>query len=257
MKLHLSGCVGLHHMMFGICAYIEEHYDLDKLKQIKTVSGSNYVGAALLSKYSTRSIWELWSKRLSALIKKYPISFLFKLYEMILCHSNDILKKYSKKQTRKHFILITYLFKLQKEWINNYSSLNDYRNCIIAGSFIPFISGITKIYYNFRNIKCIDGGLCNYNITNNSETNITSTDTLVINGRNFLSIITPIEYYKWMLYGLISTHDNHKIQFDTGYLYAQLFLKNELDKFLHPRTSKSKKILPITGKLDWNGKEFY
>lgn len=175
---------------------------------------------------------------------------------MIKYHSNDILKKYSKKQTKKHHILITYLFKLQKSWIHCYSSFNDYRNCIIAGSFIPFLGGIDKLYYNFRDSKCIDGGLCNYNITNESDTHNICSNTIRINVRDFLSIITPFEYYKWLVYGLISTHKNHQLQFDTGYLYAELFLKNKLDKLLSPRTSKSKKYAHITGKIHWKNTGF-
>ena len=103
MKLYLSGCGGLHHMMFGACSYIEEHYDLDKIKEIRSISGGNYVAAALLSNYSTRSIWELWSKRLSALIKDYPLTFLFKFYGMISKHSDDILQKLSAKEQLKQY----------------------------------------------------------------------------------------------------------------------------------------------------------
>ena len=253
MKLYLSGCAGLHHMMFGVCSYIEEHYNLDNIDEIRTISGSNYVGAALISNYSTRSIWKLWSKRLSTLIKQYPITFSFKLYEMIKHHSNDVLKNFPNKKIRKHYILITNLFKLKKRWVKKFLSTDDYCNCIIAGSYIPFISGITKICYNYKNMNCIDSGLLNFCITKKKSSN---TNTLKIDIDDFLSVITKIEYYKWLISGLISTRKHHKIQFKKGYLYARLFLQDKLDKHLTKRTSESKKYLTITGKLEWNRTDF-
>ena len=256
MKLYLSGCGGLHHMMFGACSYIEEHYDLDKIKEIRSISGGNYVAAALLSNYSTRSIWELWSKRLSALIKDYPLTFLFKFYGMISKHSDDILQKLSAKEQLKQYILLTYLFKGEKKWMNNFTSNDDYRECVIAGSYIPCFNGVTKIYYKYQKQCCIDGALCKYPIINGPTTNDKDTDILKINKNDFSSIVPTTTLLFWLIYGLFSTYEHHKKQFDIGYLYAKLFLKNKLDKLLLPRTDKSQKYLNITGKIKWSQNTF-
>ena len=109
----LGGTGGLVHMMFGIGAFIEDHYDIENVNW-KSISGSNYVVTSLCSKYSkysTSSIWKLWSLRQADLKHRYPLIFFFKLYKMIHAHTLSIL---TQNQQFANYILISFLYQRKR-----------------------------------------------------------------------------------------------------------------------------------------------
>lgn len=247
--ISLDGCAGLHHMMFGIASFIEENYSLENVN-LKTISGSNYVAASLLSKFSTRSIWHAWSMRQSKLLEKYPYSYFFKLYKMTEAHTLQILNSRAKQNFNNHYVLITYLFKFKKEWINKFHSNLDYVKCLIAGSFIPFFVAALQLRYYFRKIACLDGGIPFLPILNKHA--VPKSD-IRISTPDFRKYISTYKFIKWLFYGLYSKHEHHKLQFNTGYSYAKKHLKNKLDKVL---VNNPQKFIQFEGKYEWNGNGF-
>ena len=244
--LCLGGCAGLHHMMFGIGAYIDEHYKLDGVN-LKSISGSNFVCACMLSDVSTRSVWYCWSMRMTNLLKKYPLTYFFRLYPMTEAHTSEIL---TNGKLRNHYVLISYMYRWKREWINEFRSSLDYAKCCVAGAFIPLLVTLLRLRYYFRGSACMDGGLTCIPILN--KHNVPKTD-LRIYTSGFTKIISKFTWWIWLFKGMCSTHQHHKIQFETGYKYAEIYLKPALDRLLinEPSPPNHK-----TYKHEWNGTTF-
>lgn len=245
----MGGTGGLVHMMFGIGAFIEDHYDIENVNW-KSISGSNYVVTSLCSKYSTSSIWKLWSLRQSDLKHRYPLTFFFKLYKMIHAHTQSIL---TQNQQFANYILISFLYQRKREWVHDFRSATDYVDCVVGGSFIPLVVGMLQMHSTFRKQGCIDGGVGMFPIVKRDQ--VPKTD-LTISTKQFTKSISQWTVFMWIVCGIYSSHQHHVLQYNTGYEHARVHLKDQLDQLL-PLRSDEVDYQVATGDVRWNGSGFF
>ena len=76
VMVYMGGCAGIHHLMFGVGSYIQEHYETDNMVW-STVSGSGYVAACTLMVdfVALRDIWFNWSWRMTDLVLRQSFPF--------------------------------------------------------------------------------------------------------------------------------------------------------------------------------------
>ena len=247
--IQLGGTAGLNHYMFGIGAYIQEHYELNSGSVLlRTISGSNYVAASMLSPYSVRSIWRLWSKRLDDLATRRPWTGLWYMIRMMQHHSRQVVSTIPSARQQMHHIRIGNLSRMSNEWECSHTDDDAYLSAIHAGAFIPLICG--WFWRSHRGLWCVDGGLplpytprrlCDLS---NAERTIN------------ISVVDCRSLFKLQLlfsavHGIWSRRAHHIYQYRHGYAHAKSVLRPRLDALLTRRPHRF--ILPeMTGELTWN-----
>ena len=243
--IQLGGCAGAHHYMFGVGAYIEESYIIDTSTRLRSISASNFVCAAILSTRSTRSISQLWSRRLADLRRHRPWTGLYYLSAMMEDHIRHVLQFCTLERSKQHHIRITVLDTLRSIWAHDHTNLLDYCNALQAGAFLPGICG--RFWYMFRNRRCVDGGLPKIQFYRNKPAVV---DTISISV--FDSPTISKWYMLWLIvYGIWSSTGHHDLQFALGYAHARDVLQPSLDKLLVRRESPLRK-LAIEGGVRWD-----
>lgn len=246
--LQFGGCVGMNHYMFGIGAYIQEHYVLDDDVRVRTISGSNYVGASMLSAFSVESIWELWSSRLDDMVKTRPWTGLYHMIAMTQGHMPSVLQpgSHSLERMKQHHIRIAVLDHQETIWAHDHTDLEDYTSAILAGAFIPGLCG--RLWHWYRHQRCVDGGVRLPWTQSHASDPRHSTLSISVMDHPDLSWFR----LAWMLVaGLWSRMPHLKMQYMLGYAYARDVLTPRLDTLLvrHPR----RVLLPkISGHIHWD-----
>ena len=166
---------------------------------------------------------------------------------MMETHTSEII---SYRKSRNHYVLISYMFRWKREWINEFRSSLDYAKCCVAGTFIPILVAWFRLRYYFRGSACMDGGLACIPLINK---HLTPKTDLRIDTSAFTRIIPKFTWWVWLFKGICSTHEHHKIQFETGFKYAEVYLKPNLDRLLVKYHTPSKHK---TYKHEWNGTTF-
>lgn len=254
VTIQLGGCAGLNHYMFGVGAYIQEHYILGEEVQIQTISGSNYVGMCLLSGFSVESIWRLWSHRLDALFRSRPWTGLWEMCSMMEDHSRECVQKdfaqYSSlERYGQHSIRIALLNRMVTRWFRAPDSLEDYLSAIFAGAFIPGICG--RWWRLHRGHRCVDGGL-RLPWTPRSTRPATPCPRTVSVSVWDCRTLSRARLAFLAVYGLWCGADQHRIQFAHGYIHAQTVLGPRLEELLPRRTLP---LPEMTGPLQWDPKQ--
>lgn len=250
--LQMGGCAGLHHYMFGVGAYIQEMYVLDNTVNVQPISGSNFVGAAMLSDRSVESIWKLWSARLDDLVQRRPWTGLYHLGTIMEHHTRDVVRQASPSVERmqQHYIRVSVLDRMKTRWYHLHIAHADYVSAMCAGAFIPVLLGGLWTWH--RNKRCIDGGVRLPWTTaskprggKNSTLSISITDSKTFSTFHLL----------WMaFYGIWSRAAHHRSQFAHGYAHAQSVLKPALDALLVRRPTRL--VLPdVTGHVRWDSEQ--
>lgn len=158
-RLQFGGCAGMNHYMFGVGAFIQEHYELDEELLIRTISGSNYVGMSMLSDWSVEGIWKLWSSRLDDLVKTRPWTGLYHMSAMVEQHTRGVVQACAHTPQRRdqHHIRVAMLDSMKTVWVCQYTGATDYVDTISTGAFIPGLCG--RLWRRYRNHWCLDGGV--------------------------------------------------------------------------------------------------
>jgi len=246
--LQLGGCAGMSHYMFGIGAYIQEHYVLGEDVRVRTISGSNYVGVSMLSSYSVESIWELWSRRLDDIVRARPWTGLLDMITVAQCHARSVLQttQPSVQRMHQHHIRIAVLDDMATTWAREHTDHDDYLSAILAGAFIPGLCG--RLWQWHRNKRCVDGGArLPWTQSHSCETDA-RTLSISISDQPDLSRVR----LAWMVVaGLWSRMEHHKMQYMLGYEYARNFLTPRLDALL-VRTPQRVLLPAITGHVHWD-----
>ena len=144
-----AGLRGFYEM--GICIYIKENYNTDKL----IFSGAS-AGAwnSLLMSYKGNII------NFKNLIFDIDFDNIKSIYNLQLILKEKLLENFSSDEFdfKKIYIGVTVLenFKFKNYIFTDFKSLEDAIDCIIASSNIPFITG--KLFLSYKNKLCFDGG---------------------------------------------------------------------------------------------------
>jgi len=253
VRLQFGGCAGLNHYMFGVGAYIQEHYVLGPDVEIRTVSGSNYVGMCMLSKYSVESIWRLWSARLDDLFRSRPWTGLWALWALVEDHSREVLQKDGQRQTleryRQHSIRIALLGVMVTKWFRDHRSHEDYLSAIFAGSFLPGLCG--GMWRLYRGYRCLDGGLRLPRTSRGSRSTPDHPErTLSISVWDCRTLSR--RRLAWMAgSGLWCGSAQHAFQFSHGYAHARDVLAPRLETLL---PHQSHRLPEISGEVRWDAK---
>lgn len=242
--LQLGGCGGMLHFIFGLGAYIQEHYVLDETVTLRTISGSNFVAACMLSNRSVESIWRLWSRRLDDLVRQQPWTGLYHMMSMAKGHTAHVQSELEIRM-QQHHVRIAGLDSMTTFWAHTHTDHKDYDAALLAGSFIPGLCG--RLWTIYRGQRCLDGGV---RLPYTRRRSMPLETTLSVN-----VVELPIFSYTrlvWMvLYGLWSRSTHHEWQYACGYEYAQQHLTPKLDTLLVRRSSRI--LLPeLTGYIRWD-----
>jgi hypothetical protein len=235
--------------MFGVGAYIQEHYEMDNTVLIRTISGSNYVGVSMLSNRSVESIWRLWSSRLDDLVKTRPWTGLYHMISMATHHTRELVEVCvdSEQRMQQHHIRIGTLDTMKTDWVTTYVDSQDYASAMLAGAFIPGLCG--RLWQWHRHKRCVDGGIrlpCTPSRTS-PPSSVKSLSISVLDNPSFTWY-----HLLWMLVaGLWSRLPHTRMQYAAGYVFARDHLVTRLDTLLTRRTQPM--MLPaITGNIRWD-----
>ena len=244
--IQLGGTGGMNHYMFGVCAYIQEKYIIDDTVILRTVSGSNYVGAALLSEFSVYSIWRLWSKRLDHLVISRPWTGLWYMIHMVRHHSQQILSSIPTNKRHQHYIRICSLSHMSTRWVNDNKDDDTYLSAILAGGFVPLICG--WLWTNYMGEKCIDGAI---SLPFHRRREIRNKDREISVSVWNCPDTSMLQILNMVVQGIWSRRKHHKDQFKRGYSYADSVLRPRLDLLLERRTTPPI-FINISGSLEWD-----
>lgn len=199
----------------GVLGYIKDHSSINK-------HNSKFIGT---SGGAYCSVLYCLEKDLSDHDKLWDIFFNNKkskvyIYKNLHIYQNNLIKKLITKYKYKNInnlpIVIVvnkynFLYKLRKNYIYNFTNIEDLIYFCHCSAYIPFISGY-KLYYKYKNTKYIDGALITNDIKYNNTLNINYT----MWGRKYNPYLTLyIDYnisHKLYYEGWNDTRDNfHKI----------------------------------------------
>jgi len=234
------------HFMFGVCAYIQEYYVLDETITLRTISGSNFVAASMLSKWSVESIWRLWSRRLDDLVQHRPWTGLYHMIHMAQGHTLQVTSEIGTRM-QQHQVRVAGLDSMTTFWAHGHTDHKDYNAAVLAGSFIPGLCG--RLWFMYRGQRCIDGCV-RLPYTRPSNAPKTSETTLSFHVWE-LPMFSYIRLMWMYLYGLWSRRAHHKWQYTCGYEYAFQHLTPKLNVILVRRPCRV--LLPeCTGLIRWD-----
>ena len=134
----------------GICHYIRNHFNLKNKKIVGFSSGSwATLILTIKKKYITRLLMDTFS-----LNTKTNLNMILGNYKLML------LQKYklSDFNLDNTYIAVTHVLKNKLYVHNQFLSFNEYINCCISSSFIPFVT-YTDCLYFYKNNLVVDGGL--------------------------------------------------------------------------------------------------
>jgi hypothetical protein len=216
--------------MFGVAAYIQEHYVLDSTVKVRTISGSNYVGCCMLSNMSVESLWRLWSRRLDDLVQQRPWTGLYEMITMGEIHAREVLDhcQIPLDRMQNHHIRVASLDSMETSWARSHTDSADYLSAILAGAFIPGLCG--RMWRIYRGERCLDGGI-RLPWTTSSPDKGDGSKTLSVTvfdhpGIHKLRIL-------WMcIRGLWARQKHSGMQYNLGYTYARTYLTSRLDAIL-------------------------
>jgi hypothetical protein len=246
VTIRMGGCAGLHHYMFGIGAYIQEHYVLGTDLCLQSVSGSNYVMASMLSNHSVESIWRLWSHRLDDIVTHRPWTCYFHMFSVAEQNTREVIQAtVGLDQMKQHQVRVCLLDRMQTVWVNDHTDAEDYLSAILAGSFLPGICGY--LWRRYRHHRCIDGGM-RLRCTPVADTTKTISIS-VFEGKT-------LSRYRWRLWwmalvGLWSCRAHHQVQYAHGYAHARDILRPQLDALLVRRACRLR-LQSVAGHIRWD-----
>ena len=166
--LNFSGCGGLYHYYVGLCAYIQDNYDINDI-EFTSVSGGNLPIFCLVNNIPCLTTYDLLVKRLNSYNNNSLYNQVKFIYHLAFEHLLDVYN-ISKNNVNSinydlnyHNIIINNFDTNLTETINNYKSIEDYLHIVIGSAYIP-IPGYKK-YWEVKtrnNQKYYDGSLSQY-----------------------------------------------------------------------------------------------
>lgn len=226
-ELYFSGAGGFYPYFMGIAKFIQENYSLEDIVFTGN-SSSSYITLLLALNIPIEDAL-VEHKKIMKEISSFTFGPLYNYYDTAKKYIYNYFEKNIKinpKEINNLYIQITNTNDSYnpKNWeslfINNWDSLDDLFNCMKSSSFIPiFGKSLTNEY---RNMKCIDGGV-NYYLKNSSHSTLKFKESKYIHTNIWRDI--PFTWY------LIYTDpDWNNNLFEMGYEDASKN-KKELDDF--------------------------
>lgn len=163
MQIIFQGCGGLYNYILGITKYIQQNYILPEDTIFTGVSAGTFPMILLALDKDIDHAWENWNIPLLAAVKAYKTGSLFNWNKVCKKHSYDylpddahlLLKNKCHISVSRVNSLIKYKF--DNEIISEWSSKDDFLNCLVASGFVPLFD--TKFSFKFRDNHYIDGSL--------------------------------------------------------------------------------------------------
>ena len=153
-----AGCV---HYSFGVACFLEDNYSIPEDLVYETVSGGNYIAASMIHS-NARHGWDMFSLRSCDLASRTnPWEYVSQMYNLVQDHCEDFIRSTRKfhpnKRNHKVAVCLGTLGYLGRVWPDSFHSIQDYANCLVGGSFIPYLTSMCAHGWHWRGKKVCDG----------------------------------------------------------------------------------------------------
>jgi len=275
VKLIFEGCGGLYHYYNGICANLQDNFDIKEI-HFETSSLSGLGPVFLNNNLPMLQQYKLFEKRKTNLFNNN--SFLDYIKYIPFLIYNHLLESYN-LENKLNVNEINHTVKVRDDDKNNIEMISEYKNkedylvICVASSFIPIPFITNGLYSVERNKYLYDGSLDKYwylkmlllpfyyiieyikyifNVNDNDNDNEIYNNEKIINVEIEIlnEYILPIQYILYIYYIIIGYFSNQGWLYSRGYCYAEKHLKPKLEKLnIKPRPDAQPFCLDINDSL--------
>ena len=284
--IKFEGCGGLYHYYMGICACLQDNYDVKELA-FETTSGSNFGPAILFKNIPLLEHYKVWQKRKEHFVNNNSVYDILKnMKDFFHAHCKECyqLETNCQLENINHSIKIRNYDTNQIETISNFKNVDDYLFIVVASSYFPLPYLQTCMYSIERDTKYCDGCLDKYwyitifllpflylkdyllSFFYKKEPHKEQENEYIIETELEIldEYILPIKYIFLIYYTIMGLFTNQHWLYHTGYYYADKHIKPKLDKLnIKPKPKeqvysqdKYKDISNFKLKFDINTKQF-